>query len=93
MEKNACGHDRALRLLGAAVLAALALGTSGGLRDRDEDIAIWQILTMYAAGEWLVTGLLQWCPCNHALGINTCTRSEWWHRQLIDALRAKTTAR
>lgn len=72
MERNACGLDRALRLIGAAAIAALALWTSGGVLDRDDDVAIWQILAMYAASELAVTGLTQWCPANYLLGRDTC---------------------
>lgn len=72
MRRNACGLDRVVRLIVGLALAAVALGTSGGLLDRDREIAPWQILTAYAAGEILVTAATGWCPGSYLLGIDTC---------------------
>lgn len=72
MRKNACGLDRTVRLIAGLALAVIALGTSGGLADRDENLAPWQILAAFAAAELLVTGLLQWCPGSYLLGVDTC---------------------
>ena len=87
MQKNACGRDRMARLIGGTLLAAVALGTSGGLYDRDDELSTWQILAMYAAGELLVTGLLQWCPCNYVLGIDTCSGDRSWWRSFARSIR------
>lgn len=74
MERNVCGADRTVRL---AFGTALALGIAVSLRKRSErerpgSIARWHVLAAYAAGELLLTGLMQWCPGNYLLGIDTC---------------------
>jgi hypothetical protein len=86
MRKNACGLDRAARLIVGTALAIGALATSGCLTDRDDAIAAWQMLAGFVAAELLVTGLLQWCPGNYLLGIDTCEseRAPW--RSLADSI-------
>lgn len=86
MRKNACGLDRTARLIVGTALAVLALGTSGGLTDRDDAMATWQLLAGFAAAELLATGLLQWCPANYLLGIDTCERERSRWRSLADSI-------
>lgn len=74
MERNACGADRLVRLAIGSVLALAALlaRRGRGKPGQDGTVARWQILAFYAGAELLVTGLLQWCPLNYALGIDSC---------------------
>lgn len=76
MERNTCGLDRVARLVVGSALAILALlaRNGQGRPGRDGTVAPWQILAFYAGAELLVTGLLQWCPLNYALGRDTCAR-------------------
>lgn len=79
MERNACGTDRFVRLAVGSTLAFLALiaRRGRGKPGRDGTVARWQILALYGGAELLVTGLLQWCPLNYALGIDSCEQ-RWW---------------
>lgn len=76
MERNTCGVDRWTRLFVGTVLAALALlaRRGRGKPGRDGTVATWQVIALYAGAELLVTGLVQWCPLNYALGRDTCAR-------------------
>lgn len=85
MEKNVCGLDRTVRLTVGTTLAIVAffLPRRRGGPGREDSIARWQILAVYAAGELLLTGLMQWCPMNNFLGINTCEQG--WRSALRSA--------
>lgn len=87
MEKNVCGFDRAVRLTVGTTLALVVLFLPRGRRDpgREDSVTRWQILAAYAGGELLITGLMQWCPMNYLLGINTCEQD--WRTALRSAWR------
>lgn len=78
MERNVCGRDRFVRFAVATLLAIAALGARSGRGEpgRDGRVARWQVLALYASAELLVTALLQWCPLNYALGVDSC--SDGW---------------
>jgi len=66
LPKNVCGLDRKLRaLLGVAlaVVAVRALEQNQGTRGT---------VLSAAAGEFLFNALIQFCPLNTLLGIDTC---------------------
>lgn len=77
MDRNVCGLDRFVRFTVATLLAIAALGArrGRGAPGTDGSVARWQILALYASAELLVTGLLQWCPLNYALGVDSCEGS------------------
>ncbi|ELY64391.1 hypothetical protein C492_05665 [Natronococcus jeotgali DSM 18795] len=63
MDRNVGGLDRALRV--AAGLALLAVG----YRNRDRTLGA---LAAVAGGDLLATAVVQRCPVNAVLGIDTC---------------------
>lgn len=71
MEKNVGGYDRIVRI--AAGLALLVVARSlgrGGSRTGTRRLARGVLAA--AGGDLLVTSLLQRCPVNALLGVNTC---------------------
>lgn len=88
MKRNACGMDRLVRLVVGAglLLVALLARRERGRPGRDGTVDRWQILAGYAGAELLLTGLLQWCPLNYALGIDSCEYD--WPTAIRVALRS-----
>lgn len=74
MKQNVCGLDRTARLAVGTALVLVAVLNPQSRREagREGTIARWQILATYAGAELLITGLMQWCPTNYLLGIDTC---------------------
>jgi hypothetical protein len=63
MQCNVGGTERAARIIGGAVLIAIAyLALSGALA----------IIAYVVGAIALFTGLIRFCPLNSLLGINTC---------------------
>ena len=79
MKRNVCGLDRVARLtLGPALILTGFLGSRRPRREADDvTVSGLHIAIAYAGAELLVTGLLQWCPGNYLLGVDTC-HPEWW---------------
>ena len=77
MERNVCGLDRLTRFTVATALAVVALlaRRRRGEPGADGSVARWQLLALYASAEIMVTALLQWCPLNYALGVDSCSDS------------------
>ena len=77
MKKNVCGIDRLVRLTVGPVLVLVGylLSRSSSRNSVDGSISRWHVGTAYAGAELVVTGLLQWCPGNYLLGIDTCKRN------------------
>ena len=76
MKRNVCGLDRVVRLTagpGLLLLGYLLSRRSSRWSDHGA-VSPWHLATTYAGAELLVTGLLQWCPGNYLLGIDTCER-------------------
>lgn len=63
MDRNVGGYDRTLRFLVAAVLLVV------GYRNRNRALGT---LAFVAGIDLLATSLLQRCPVNRVLGIDTC---------------------
>lgn len=74
MKQNVCGLDRTARLAVGTALVLVAVLNPQSRREtgREGTIARWQILATYAGAELLITGLMQWCPTNYLLRIDTC---------------------
>lgn len=72
MEKNVCGLDRLARLNLGSVLLLAGLRSARGREKDEREIPLWQIIVVYAGADLLITGLMQWCPSNYLLKINTC---------------------
>lgn len=89
MDRNVCGVDQKARLsLGLGLLVyALSRWSATG----PESVSKRRVLAGYGAAELLlINGLIQWCPLNYALGINTCDRD--WPELIAGALgRGKPT--
>lgn len=72
VKKNVGGLDRKLRLVVAGLLLAVAVAyprirkTEGNRRTLERGLLLW------AGVDLLVTSLLQRCPVNYVLGIDTC---------------------
>lgn len=73
MEKNVGGYDRLARLVAGPVLLAVGLAAVGGFLT----LAAGTLGLVLAAaatvvgGVFLVTGIIQKCPINSALGMDT----------------------
>lgn len=72
MEKNVCGVDRLARIGLGTVLLLVGLRAAWGRKPGERMIAPRQAIVLYAASDLLITGLLQRCPLNHLLGIDSC---------------------
>ena len=67
MRCNVGGRDRAARLILGTVLFLAAVLSPVDLG--------WKISLVALAAVVLLTGLSAYCPLNHVLGINTCTKT------------------
>lgn len=68
MKPNVGGFDRIGRIVIGVVLLIVGLTAPIG--------AGWQILALVVAAIALVTAVVQFCPINSMLGINTCKTKE-----------------
>ena len=68
MKPNVGGIDRIGRIVIGVVLLVVGLAAPIG--------ATWQIVALVVAAIALVTAVVQFCPVNALLGINTCKVEE-----------------
>ena len=73
MQKNVGGYDRNLRIVAGIVLLAIGIATLGGLLTLAGGTAgpVLAIGLVLVGAILLVTGAVQTCPINSALGIDT----------------------
>ena len=73
MERNVGGTDRYMRLgLGVVLLAVGVWTLAGGSAAESMLMTVLTTLVIAIGAVFLVTGAVQQCPINAALGINTC---------------------
>lgn len=68
MKLNVGGYDRIGRIVIGVVLLIVGLAAPVG--------ATWQIVALVVAAIALLTAVVQFCPINHLIGINTCKLDE-----------------
>ena len=68
MKPNVGGMDRSGRIVLGIVLLVVGLVAPIG--------AVWQIVALVVAAIALITAVVQFCPVNALLGINTCKMEE-----------------
>lgn len=73
VQQNVCGYDRVARVLGGVGLLLVGIA----LRARTTKRRTRRIgtLTLASGVELLATAVVQWCPTNAALGVNTCEQT------------------
>jgi uncharacterized membrane protein HdeD (DUF308 family) len=76
MERNVGGTDRYMRLVLGALLLAVGVWTlAAGTAGESTLMTVLTALVIVIGAVFLVTGAVQQCPINAALGINTCQLS------------------
>ncbi|MFB6309348.1 MAG: DUF2892 domain-containing protein [Haloarculaceae archaeon] len=70
MDRNVGGTDRTARLIAGPLL--LVAGTVGALLATGQSALFAAVFVLILGLDLLVTALLQRCPANYLLGVDTC---------------------